>query len=390
MTRRTFAVAAVLLQVVVLTGGAPTQVQARGRYRVRTQRVARGLKLIRIFDRQLTAKINVLEFKPSSKLTLDLALANESLPGRETTSSMARRRGALAAVNASFGTPWGRPIGVFAEDGSLKAGPLVRGGAFAMASDESAAHIGHPRLSAWARNLRTGASLAIKSWNETEPNPQRIAAYTKAGGQVIRPPEDACALRLVPSGKLHWGPGFEGVVRPHDVAAVRCGPRLDVGRGLVLAVPRGARPAQRITQMQVGDTIELGWSLRWPRTLDAVGGSPVLLDEGRNLVTDCRGYVCERHPRTGVGIKPNGNILIVTVDGRQTDSVGLGIGSFARLFKWLGATEAINLDGGGSSTMVVRDRIVNDPSDPSGERAVASALLVLPGRDRKEPIPVAP
>jgi exopolysaccharide biosynthesis protein len=82
--------------------------------------------------------------------------------------------------------------------------------------------------------------------------------------------------------------------------------------------------------------------------------------------------------------------LLVTADGRQADSNGLTIVQFAFLMKWLGATEALNLDGGGSTTMVLKNKIINVPSDPSGERAVASALLVLPGPYSDEPNPRPP
>lgn len=66
--------------------------------------------------------------------------------------------------------------------------------------------------------------------------------------------------------------------------------------------------------------------------------------------------------------------------------------AFARLFRRLGAVRALNLDGGGSTTTVVNGKVVNRPSDAGGERAVSSALLILPGPDPDEvtPAPYAP
>jgi exopolysaccharide biosynthesis protein len=94
-----------------------------------------------------------------------------------------------------------------------------------------------------------------------------------------------------------------------------------------------------------------------------------------------------RHPRTIVGVASRGRrILLITVDGRQPGySVGTTNRESARLALELGATEAINLDGGGSTTMVVargsagstRFVVVNRPSDPQGERAVGNALVVM-------------
>ena len=86
----------------------------------------------------------------------------------------------------------------------------------------------------------------------------------------------------------------------------------------------------------------------------------------------------------------DGRLLLVTVDGRRPGySVGMTPIQFARLFRHLGATRALNLDGGGSTTMVVDGEIVNRPSDPDGERAVSSAVLVLPGADTDERVPLA-
>ena len=135
--------------------------------------------------------------------------------------------------------------------------------------------------------------------------------------------------------------------------------------------------------------MRLSWSIGWPGVMDAVGGNPVLVRDGELHAQECSGYVCRRHPRTGVGITARGRVLLVTVDGRQADSYGMTITSFARLFKQLGAVHALNLDGGGSSTMVVEGSVINSPSDMSGEREVASALLVLRGPDPDEADPVS-
>jgi exopolysaccharide biosynthesis protein len=71
--------------------------------------------------------------------------------------------------------------------------------------------------------------------------------------------------------------------------------------------------------------------------------------------------------------------LLLVVDGRQPSvSVGMSLAELARLLIELGAHDGINLDGGGSTTMVVKGTVVNRPSDPTGERPVSDAILVLP------------
>jgi exopolysaccharide biosynthesis protein len=121
--------------------------------------------------------------------------------------------------------------------------------------------------------------------------------------------------------------------------------------------------------------------------LEAVGGRPVIVRGGLPSAEalDSSAFAVTRHPRTAAGIADRGRrLLLVTVDGRQPEwSVGMRLDELARLLVALGAEEAINLDGGGSTAMVVRDRastrlrMVNRPSDREGERAVGNALAVV-------------
>jgi exopolysaccharide biosynthesis protein len=84
-----------------------------------------------------------------------------------------------------------------------------------------------------------------------------------------------------------------------------------------------------------------------------------------------------RAPRTAVGLTQDGRILLVVVDGRQALSKGMSLLELALFLRELGAVNAMNLDGGGSSEMIVKGRIVNKPSDGK-ERRVGNALAVVP------------
>lgn len=119
------------------------------------------------------------------------------------------------------------------------------------------------------------------------------------------------------------------------------------------------------------------------RGVQVVGGYPELLDQGRrvgDLVVGGRpGFASSRHPRTAVGFDPDAGVLwLVVVDGRQAPwSDGMSLPELADLFVSLGASEALNLDGGGSSTMTLGGRVANRPSDLSGERRVGNSLWVV-------------
>jgi exopolysaccharide biosynthesis protein len=85
-----------------------------------------------------------------------------------------------------------------------------------------------------------------------------------------------------------------------------------------------------------------------------------------------------RHPRTAVGLSRDGTTLfLLTVDGRSENSGGMTLVELADAFRRLGAWQAMNFDGGGSTTMVLGGTVVNKPSDTTGEREVGNALLVV-------------
>ena len=121
-----------------------------------------------------------------------------------------------------------------------------------------------------------------------------------------------------------------------------------------------------------------------------LGAGPRLLRAGEVAVTARRegfapsssffgSFVASRQPRTLAGVRGDGSLLLVTVDGAAPGwSAGMTLREAARLMRSLGARNALNLDGGGSSTMAVRAQVVNRPSDPGGERRVSDGLFAMP------------
>jgi hypothetical protein len=153
----------------------------------------------------------------------------------------------------------------------------------------------------------------------------------------------------------------------------------------VFAWKPGSLPSVGPVQWE-GDSLAVGEWFLSTRDPDGVteilSGFPALLADGK-WVDDLQqgdrpAFASSRHPRTALGWDPDRRRLwIAVVDGRREGSAeGMTLPELAELFRALGATEALNLDGGGSSVMVVRGRRVSRPSDPAGERPVVNALLV--------------
>lgn len=128
--------------------------------------------------------------------------------------------------------------------------------------------------------------------------------------------------------------------------------------------------------------------------MHAVGGRPILVTDSAIVGgVDTEGAVSfrERNPRTAAGIARNGKrLILVAIDGREYQNAGMTLRETAELMLALGARDAINLDGGGSTTLVYADpdssgrlRIANHPSDKEGERTVGDALAIVHGCSAK-------
>ena len=107
-----------------------------------------------------------------------------------------------------------------------------------------------------------------------------------------------------------------------------------------------------------------------------VNGRHRLAVNGRVVVPTGSGSFYDRNPRTVVGTIGTRQVVIVTIDGRQPSSVGTTMSETAAVVGSLGLRQAVNLDGGGSTTMSVRGELVNQPSG-TAERPVADALVYL-------------
>ena len=118
------------------------------------------------------------------------------------------------------------------------------------------------------------------------------------------------------------------------------------------------------------------------KTLDAVAGVPQLIKNGKIDITweqekASKSFAETRHPRTAVAKLKDGKFLMMTVDGRQPGvSVGMSLQELAEYLFSLGAVDAMNLDGGGSTTMFLDGKVVNTPSDKEGERKIGDAIVV--------------
>lgn len=318
---------------------------AQGPWEVRVVRVARGQPLVR----------------------LDMALGQGQLRGVETLSSLVARETTesdyvIAGFNADFFVMAGNP------NAGLCLGLCIRRNELMMTARGNPAFVvmadGTPRIGVFdtTGTVRTpSAELPIVGLNEP-PVQGGVTLYTAVhgwpqteGGVVV----ETADLPLTPNGTWKGkvtetvAPATERVVGPSEVFLQGAG----------------------VGELKVGDSVTFEIrtpDLQGPVSM-AVGGSGVLMRNGEVLTNP--EAEDPRHPRTLVGYNDK-EIVLVTVDGRQPGwSVGMRFHEMALLMQRLGCTDALNLDGGGSTTVWVRGGVRNRPSG-GVERPIANAVLV--------------
>jgi len=237
---------------------------------------------------------------------------------------------------------------------------------------------------AWDRGVMT--PIITVNFNPSG-KPEGTALYTWRFGAAT--PRDTARRTaeapLIAAGKRGDTLLFvrRGAVSPSSGSSIPDG-------GAVLAAYGSGLRADEVQKMVDGDTVKvlLATLPRIPRgaaPVMIIGGWPRILRDGENVAYESatmEGTLSRnaeaRHPRTAVGFsRDSSTLFLLTVDGRSENSGGMTLVELASVMRELGASQAMNFDGGGSTTMVVEGKVVNHPSDKEGERAVGNALLVV-------------
>lgn len=305
--------------------------------------------------------VHVLKVDPSDP-TLEIrpGLAANMITGSETTSIVATRNEAIAAINGGYFAGQGFPLGLVVIDGELFSNPLNRRSVFAITRTGQALI----ETFEFQGSVLTpdNVSLWISSVNQT-PVAGGVAIFTRRFGPLIPPHALVAVVRGDVVESLTWG----RVMIPED------GYVLAVAANDIDLIQKHIHPGQRLRmELQLSPKLDL---------VSALGGGPRLVKEGREFIPFAWEFFTPhfysvRTARTALGITAGGKLVLVTVDAGSGQNTGMNLQEVAQLMIRLGAREAMNLDGGGSATMVVGGRLVNDPVD-GFERPIASTLLVL-------------
>lgn len=337
----------------------------KNRDQKREVQIAPGIKRISLLRHTQAGMVSshVLDISPDAGYMIKPALSNDCIAGLEGLQSIADRTKALAAVNASYFAPNGEILGLLKIDGEIISTSAVERTVLGILPDATV--IMDQIDYKGSIDLPDGGVVAITGVNH-ERGADDLILYTGHYGSMTGTNAFGSDY-LVKDGKI--------IGIAHGSAAIPTGGFVLSAHGIMEKV---------MADLKVGDSIKINQTLGevWDKTVHAIGAGPRLLKDGNMLVTSkAEKFPADistgRAPRTAVGVTKDGHILLLVVDGRQQLSIGMTLQELALFMQQLGAVDAMNLDGGGSSEMVVGGRIVNKPSGGC-ERPMGDALLLIP------------
>lgn len=365
---------------------------------ISARQIAQGVRLLQTFRPDgspggpllvtvVEADPKVRGVKVEAALGQDRVWGTDPSRGRETVSSIVGRHGAVAGINACFFPFTGVPIGLHVQGGELVTEPDQARSVFWIDRDGAA----HFDVVTGGGSVRTasGAELALSGLNRPAGAKDDLLLYTPRyfSATPAAPGRFDVALRIahgdarlpsnrdVPATVLRTAEGGGVPLSPDTVVLSGGGAGADYLRRAV-AAGNDARLTLRLNlQTASGRPFDLS------QVREAVTGGPRLLTGGAATVRNQeegfgKAFSTTHHPRSAVGVTADGKVLLVTVDGRQKGiSGGIALDDFALLLRNLGCVDAMNLDGGGSTTLAVGGAVVNSPSE-GAERPDASMLLV--------------
>lgn len=329
--------------------------------------------------------INAVEFNPQNPYTqLRAGLSAGYVYSVQTVNTIANNMSdtnggdtAIAAINGDFFTfGVGVPHGVFIDEGKILTTPPQYYAAFGLTYDNKPFIVRHGTILDKIFRI-DGALVDVAGINLPHvKNADSLVLYTADYARGTKTGTETYELRCkLNSGEVRHGGTINFTVEEiHNAEG-----NTTLGDGYIVLSAQGARMAD-LKKLSVGDTLEMSFRFNefWSNVKFAVGGIELLLKDGKVYST----ADASNQPRTSIGIRADGTVVMATIDGRQTDAVGMSYKSAAEAMKALGCVDALNLDGGGSTTFVLRNPgdmktdVVNKISG-SSPRQVANAVVLM-------------
>ncbi|MDI6828254.1 MAG: phosphodiester glycosidase family protein [Armatimonadota bacterium] len=362
-----------------------------------TKELAPGVVLTQIVkersspdDKTIPRIINAVKVDPKVpglkiKMVLggDVVWGLDKTNGRETIGSMAKRLHAIAVLNTDFCNWTGDPLGLHISEGELISEPYPNRTMFGITSDGKFLF---DRLEFDARViLPDGKWFPIRGINRPRGDHEMVVYTSKFFKSTCTESNGSEAVVTSPDLPIRLGVPIKGTV---TCIYPDKGDTPIPENGIVLS-GRGTGSDFIKEKLKEGMELTLQFNVKgetttgWEKVVEATGGTPRLVRDGKislefekeNQSPDSK-FVTLTHPRSALGVTGDGKLVLVTVDGRQEVSTGMPLKDLAELMLSLGCVDAMNLDGGGSTTLSTWFGTLNSPSD-GWLRPLPNALAVL-------------
>ena len=323
--------------------------------------VDRGVKHIKLthYYQGSPIRINVIEVNQNLNPDLQLtpAIASGTLNNKSTISTIAKRNNSIVAINGTFFKPsTGVPLGTLMINKKMYTGPIynrVAMGIFDHGYDMARIQL-NANLKSWNKSIK------VDNINQPRTLSTHVIVYTPEWGKV--------APAIPKYGK-------EIAIQDEKIIETSTSPLAIPENGYVVV-----GPAQQLDKMAEEKDIKLEilTTPEWDNVNHIISGGPYLVKKNEVFIDTEEqklGAIGGRNPRTAVGYTADNNIIIVTVDGRESSSIGMTLSELAVFMKSIGCYNAMNLDGGGSTVLYVNGKVVNHPQ-VTGGIALSNALTL--------------
>lgn len=310
------------------------------------------------------ALVNIIVVNPDAeKFIIKPSYGSYKLNSVRRVKDLVTIENAIAGINASYFKPdTGVPLGASIVNGEILTGPIYERVVFGITEDNKF-KMDKIEVSGEIK-MANNAALPLFNINQPVFSQNGFTVYTDRWGlKTPRTSQYFCHI-VVLDGKIQY-------IKQSSVPIPQ--------GGYVVVGPRKLVPKTLQQFDSINYTVKLSPD-NWKDVKYAVGGGPYLVKEGKVFVDRqhfSKGFLYMKAPRTAVGYTKAGSLILVTVDGRQEGTSGATLPELANIMKELGAVNAMNFDGGSSTQMVYKGRVVNRPTTSGGNR-VTNALVVVP------------